>query len=503
MVASAKLVSSPMQPFLQVVEISKMFPGVQALDAVNVDIFPGEVHCWIGENGAGKSTLVKILAGSMTPSSGQIRISDEIQDISSPHHAQQLGLSFIFQELSVVNGLSVADNILLGNELSRGPLVLPKASFVRAKELLMRIGFGSLDPNRKVGQLSTAEKQAVMVARALNIDAKVIFMDETTSTLDRDEVENLFSVIRTLKSEGRSIVFISHRLNEVEKIADRITIFKDGGIVGTYNSGELSINGMIRKMVGRDIEHTFPTKNRTFGKSVLEVKNISTAKISDVNLAFQSGKITGIAGLVGSGRTELMSALFGLDRLTAGSISMGGELQRFRNCRDAIRVGIGLVPEDRRGQGIIGLRSVEENISITWAIGKPLRSWKRDSVVLAKKFISGLSIKTPSMGKQVGQLSGGNQQKCVVARWLAVAPGILLLDEPTRGIDVGAKAEMYQIIDQLAREGMAVVIVSSDLPELLGLADEIAVMREGLFMGMLGGDSSEEEVMSLAMGEVK
>ena len=502
MVASAELVSSPMQPFLQVVEISKMFPGVHALDAVNVDIFPGEVHCWIGENGAGKSTLVKILAGGLTPSSGEIRISNAVQNITSPHHAQQLGLSFIFQELSVVNGLSVADNILLGNELSRGPLVLPSASFTRTKELLTRIGFSHLDPNRKVGLLSTAEKQAVMVARALNIDAKVIFMDETTSTLDRDEVDNLFSVIEALKSEGRSIVFISHRLNEVEAIADRITIFKDGGIVGTYSAGELTVNMMIRKMVGRDIANTFPAKSRTFGKTVLEIQDLSTVKISNVNLAFQSGKITGIAGLVGSGRTELMNALFGLDRLTSGSISMEGEIRRFRNCRDAIRFGIGLVPEDRRGQGIIGLRSVEENISITWAIGKPLRTWKRDSVDLAKKFISSLNIKTPNIGKQVGQLSGGNQQKCVVARWLAVAPQILLLDEPTRGIDISAKTEMYQIIDRLARDGMAVVIVSSDLPELLGLADEIAVMREGLFMGMLGGDSSEEEVMSLAMGDI-
>lgn len=503
MIAPTELSAPSVRPLLEISQVTKRFPGVRALDAVSLEILPGEVHCWIGENGAGKSTLVKILAGGLAPDSGEIRISGEVTSIESPHFAQQIGLSFIFQELSVVNGLSVADNILLGNELSRGPLVMPRVSAERAAELLTRIGFGYLDPKRKVGQLSTAEKQAVMVARALNIDAKIIFMDETTSTLDRDEVVRLFSVIKSLKAEGRSIVFISHRLNEIEGIADRITVFKDGGIVGTYASSDLSVNDMIRLMVGRDIEHTFPAKSRSFGEVVMEVENLSTAKVKRVDLLIRSGKITGVAGLVGSGRTELLSALFGLDSVTGGSIKCRGEVQNFRTCRDAIRQGIGLVPEDRRGQGIIALRSVEENITITWTMGNVLRTWKRDAGLLATDFVTNLRIRTPSITKQIGQLSGGNQQKCVVSRWLAVKPTVLLLDEPTRGIDVGAKAEMYQIIDQLAREGMAVVIVSSDLPELLGLADEIAVMREGHFMGILDGDSTEEEVMSLAMGNLK
>lgn len=503
MIAPAERNASLVRPLLEINQVAKRFPGVLALDGVSLEILPGEVHCWIGENGAGKSTLVKILAGGLSPDTGEIRISGEVTSIESPHQAQKLGLSFIFQELSVVNGLTVADNILLGNELSHGPVVMPRASADRAAELLVRIGFGYLDPKRKVGQLTTAEKQAVMVARALNIDAKIIFMDETTSTLDRDEVAQLFSVIKSLKAEGRSIVFISHRLNEITTIADRITVFKDGRIVGTYVAPELSENDMIRLMVGRDIEHAFPPKTREFGELVMEVEHVSTANVQRVDLEIHAGKITGVAGLVGSGRTELLSALFGLDSITSGCLRYQGEVQNFRTCRDAIRKGIGLVPEDRRGQGIIALRSVEENITITWTMGNVLRTWKRDAGLLARDFVSNLRIRTPSITKQIGQLSGGNQQKCVVARWLAVKPTVLLLDEPTRGIDVGAKAEMYQIIDQLARQGMAVVIVSSDLPELLGLADEIAVMREGHFMGILDGDSTEEEVMGLAMGNLR
>ena len=480
--------------------VSMRFPGVLALDGVSVDVVRGEVQCWIGENGAGKSTLIKILAGALSPDSGSVAVGGVDVVVSSPHVAQGLGLSFIFQELSVVNGLSVADNILLGNEIARGPVVRRGESADRARELLSRIGFGYLDPGRRVGRLSTAEKQAVMVARALHLDAQVIFMDETTASLDRDEAVRLFAVIESLKAEGRSIVFVSHRLNEVQQIADRVTVFKDGRVVGTYRSGEVSVQDMVRLMVGRDIEHAFPVKDRVFGPVVMDVREVSTAQVRGVSLPVRSGRIVGIAGLVGSGRTEVLRALFGLDPLTGGQVLVDGRECRFRTCRDAIRAGVGLVPEDRRGQGIIALRSVEENITLTWAMGSHPRSWRRDGAALARGFVASLRIRTPSIAKQMGLLSGGNQQKGVVARWLAVAPRVLLLDEPTKGIDVGAKAEMYQLIDQLAREGMAVVIVSSDLPELLGLADEIAVMREGRFMGTVGGDCTEEEVMALAMG---
>lgn len=490
-------------PVLEVRGVSMRFPGVLALDGVSVDVLPGEVHCWIGENGAGKSTLIKILAGATSPDSGSISVGGVAVAVSSPHVAQQLGLSFIFQELSVVNGLSVADNILLGNELARGPLVRSRASVDRAGELLTRIGFGYLEPGRRVGRLSTAEKQAVMVARALHLDAQVIFMDETTASLDRDEAVRLFSVIESLKAEGRSIVFVSHRLKEVDQIADRVTVFKDGRVVGTYRAGQVSVHDMVRLMVGRDIEQAFPAKDRVFGPVVMEARDACTSRVRGVSLPIRSGQIIGIAGLVGSGRTELLRALFGLDPLTGGQVLVDGQARRFRNCRDAIKLGIGLVPEDRRGQGIIALRSVEDNITLTWAQGARSRTWRRDGAILARGFVASLRIRTPSIAKQMGLLSGGNQQKGVVARWLAVAPRVLLLDEPTKGIDVGAKAEMYQLIDQLAREGMAVVIVSSDLPELLGLTDQIGVMREGRFMGMVEGDCTEETVMGMAMGHVR
>ena len=324
-------------------------------------------------------------------------------------------------------------------------------------------------------------------------------MDETTATLDKDEVDRIFKVIQAIKAEGRSVVFVSHRLNEITAIADRITVFKDGSIVGTYLSKDLPIKSMIRLMVGRDIANIFPIKERQIGGTILEASNLATKNIRNVNLRISAGKVTGIAGLVGSGRTELLNALFGLDSVTHGSISYKGNLVNFRNCRDAIRLGIGMVPEDRRGQGIIALRSVEENISITWALRSPGRNWRVKSKELAEGFVSTLGIRTPNIQKQIGLLSGGNQQKCILARWLSVSPNVLLLDEPTRGIDVGAKSEIYQIVDRLARNGMGVVIVSSDLIELIGLADEIAVMREGNFMGILPGNSTEEEVMTLAM----
>jgi ABC-type sugar transport system ATPase subunit len=492
---------APLQsPVLAVRGMSKKYPGVLALNDVSVDVMPGEVHCWIGENGAGKSTLIKILAGATAPDTGEVAVGGTVSDLSSPHISQSKGLSFIFQELSVVNGLSVADNILLGNELATGPLVRTKASEERASALLTRIGFGYLNPQRRVGRLTTAEKQAVMVARALNLNAQVIFMDETTASLDRDETQRLFMVIESLKAEGRSIVFVSHRLNEIKRLADRVTVFKDGSVVGTYPGSALTTHDMVRLMVGRDIEHAFPTKDRAFGDVVIEARGVATSRVRDVNISVRRGQIIGVAGLVGSGRTEVLRALFGLDALTIGEVLLDGKPVRFRSCRDAIRAGIGLVPEDRRGQGIMAMRSVEENITLTWALSGATRSWRRQSAGIAREFVNSLRIRTPSISKQMGLLSGGNQQKGVVARWLAVKPRVLLLDEPTKGIDVGAKAEMYQLIDELAREGMAVVVVSSDLPELLGLADSIAVMREGRFAGLLEGDTTEEAIMRLAMG---
>ena len=490
-------------PLLEVEGIEKSFPGVRALIDVDVTIEKGEIHGWIGENGAGKSTLIKTLAGALHQDHGSIKVAGEEVEFSSPLDAQHAGLSFIFQELSVVDGLSVADNIMLGNELSRGPVVQRRETQDLAEKLLTRIGFEQIDPTRLVSRLSTAEKQAVMVARALKLDAQIIFMDETTAALDREEVERLFTVMRGLRDEGRSVVFVSHRLDEIKEIADRVTVFKDGRRVVTLDACEIDIGEMVRLMVGRELARAFPVKDRTRGDAVLEATALKSARLGHLDMTLHVGEVVGIAGLVGSGRTEVLRALFGLDQITGGELKMKGKRAHWRNCREAIAARIALVPEDRRGQGIVALRSVEENMTLTWAGRFSGRSWRKESGKFARNFVKDLRIKTPSIGQRIGLLSGGNQQKVVVARWLAVGPQVLLLDEPTKGIDVGAKSEIYRLIDSLARQGLAVALVSSELSELLGLCDRIVVMHERRSVGELAGDCTEEDVIGLAMAPVK
>lgn len=494
------IVSPEGAPVIEVIGVSKAFPSVRALDAVSVDVRSGEIHCWVGENGAGKSTLIKILAGAQRPDAGAIRIRGREVELSTPAEAMHEGLSFILQELSVVDGLSIADNIMLGNELHRGPSVLRSASSVRAVEMLARIGFDHLEPDRIVSELSTAEKQAVMIARALNLDASVIFLDETTATLDSDEVRRLFDVMRKLRDDGKSVVFVTHRLQEVLEVADRVTVFKDGTTVSTLLRDEITIETMVRNMVGREISQMFPAKARTHGDVVLSARDLATVGVHGIDLDIRAGEVLGISGLVGSGRTELLRALFGLDRVRRGVLRIDGQMVDLRSPRAAISLGIALVPEDRRSQGIIALRSVEENLTLTWTQTAGWRNWHKRAVELSQTMVEELSVRTPSPRQQIGLLSGGNQQKVVVARWLAVRPRVLLLDEPTRGIDVGTKSEIYRLIDQLARDGLAVVVVSSDLLEILGLADRIAVMRDGTIAGELPGDTTEEEdVVLLAM----
>lgn len=487
-------------PFIQVVNVSKYFPGVTALSRVSLTVESGEVHCWIGENGAGKSTLIKILAGAQSPDDGQIQVNGDSVELHNPLSAQAAGLSFIFQELNVVEGLTVADNITLGHEPVRRLQVDTRRSNQRASAILSRIGFGNLDPDAVVSSLSIAEKQAVMIARALNLDARVIFMDEATAALDQDEVDRLFNVIETLKNDGRSVVYVSHRLTEVSKLADRITVFKDGSIVGTYGRGDLLESDMVRLMVGREIADTFPAKSAVgVGTPVLQVRHASNSRVKDVSFEMRRGEILGVAGLVGSGRTELLSLVFGIDPATSGSIVLNGRDVRIDTPKEAIKLGVGLVPENRRTQGIVSMRSVEENLTLTWSVMQGGRGWRRRSRQVAAKYVSDLRIKTASLRKAIGFLSGGNQQKVIVGRWLAVTPHVLLLDEPTKGIDVGAKADMYQLINSLALKGMAVLVVSSELPELLGLSHRIIVMRDGRLSAILNGDCSEEEIMHAAM----
>ena len=498
-VASAGETLPKRRALLEARDVNKRFPGVHALKSVSVDVLPGEIHCWIGENGAGKSTLIKVFAGSYQKDGGETLVAGEPVQIQDPSHALSLGLSFILQELSVVPGLSVMDNILLGHELCRAGNIRQRAEAHRARELLENIGFGFINPRKLVSRLSVAEQQAVMVARALHLDANVIFFDETTASLGSEEAERIFAVMRKIRDEGKGVVFVTHRLNEVLAVADRVTVFKDGEIVQTAPISEFSIDSMVAKMVGREISHVFPPKRTTKEDPVLTAKSLVTTHIRDVSFTLHRGEVLAIAGLVGSGRTEVLRAIFGLDRLISGQITLAGESVRLFSPSAAIKAGIGLVPEDRRSQGIVALRSVEENLALSWAGRVEKWGWRKKIVELSAYYIERLKIKTPSAKQLIGLLSGGNQQKVVVSRWLATQPVVLMMDEPTRGIDVGAKVEMYSLIDSLAREGLAILIVSSELTEVLGLADRILVMRDGAIAGELPGSAREEEVLKLAM----
>ncbi len=488
------------EPVISITGVSKRFPGVQALDDVSVDIGVGEIHCWIGENGAGKSTLIKVLAGIFSADSGTVTMEGRPVAIRTPNDALRLGMAFILQELTVVESLSVAENITLGHEARRGPLFDAPAARERAAKLMESIGFGHVDAAARVGSLSKAEQQGVMIARALSLDARVIFMDEATAALDEAEVRRLFDVIHRLTATGHSVVFVSHRLEEVLELADHVTVFKDGRVAASVRNHDLTAGDLIHWMVGREIGQAFPPKTRTPGDVVLEARAISTASIEDVSLHARRGEVVGLGGLVGSGRSEVLRALYGLDALQKGEILIGGRQVAASSIRRAMRSRIALVPEDRRSQGIIPKRPVEENITISWTQQGQGRGWRSVSRRLALRLIEELGIRTRGPRQSVATLSGGNQQKVLVGRCLALEPGLLLLDEPTRGVDVGAKSEIYQLIDGLARRGMAVILVTSELPELLGLADRILVMREGRLVGELPGDAREEEVIAVAMG---
>lgn len=498
MASAGKTLSEP-RALVEARGVNKYFPGVQALEDVTVDVMPGEIHCWIGENGAGKSTLIKVLAGSYPKDGGETVVAGESVNILDPSHALSLGLSFILQELSVVPGLSVMDNILLGHEFSTVGTVNRRVAADRARGLLSRIGFGSVNPREKVASLSVAEQQAVMVARALHLEASVIFFDETTASLGTEEADRIFDVMRTIRSEGKGVVFVTHRLGEVMEVADRVTVFKDGEIVETGPISQFSIDSMVTKMVGREISTVFPTKRQSDGKQVLSLHGVTTDSVQDISFSLNEGEVVAIAGLVGSGRTEVLESIFGLDRIHSGHIELSGRRVRLTSPIEAINAGIGLVPEDRRSQGIVALRSVEENLSLSWAGRIEKWGWRKKVVDLADRYIERMRVKTPSAKQPIGLLSGGNQQKVIVSRWLATEPRVLLMDEPTRGIDVGAKAEMYTLIDSLARDGLAIILVSSELTEILGLADRILVMREGKIAGELPGDAGEEQVLKLAM----
>ncbi len=486
-------------PLLEVKGLSKAFPGVQALSLVDFDVNAGEVHCLIGENGAGKSTLVKILAGAQPQDAGSIVLDGKEVSFNNPLDAQLAGIACIFQELNVVGGLTIAENIVLGSEPTRMGFFDKGAAQKIAQDLLTEIGFSEIDETQICGGLSTSEKQAVMIAKALRQNAKIIIMDEPTSPLEDAEVRKLFNVIQKLKSAGKGIIYVSHKMREIDELGDRITVFKDGAQVATVTRGEANSEDLVRLMVGRQINEMFPEKTHTPGDVVLKVRQISGPKIRNVSLEVRRGEVLGVGGLDGAGRTELLRSIFGADPVRQGSIEVDGRNIPLNSTAASIRAGLALVPEERRSQGLIPVLSVYENAALVWDEYPDRRASSDPKPRAIGDVISRLNVKTPSLSQRISKLSGGNQQKVVLSKWLLAETTVLLLDEPTRGIDVGAKREIYQIMCELAQQGMAIVVVSSELPELLGLADRIIVMNSGEIVGELPGDTSEEEIVALSM----
>jgi ribose transport system ATP-binding protein len=488
-------------PIVRFRSVSKEFPGVLAVDGVDLEILPGEVHVVAGENGAGKSTLMKLLSQVERPSVGEVEISGQPVEFHGPRYAQTLGVAMVYQEFALAPHLSIAENLFMGREPGRFGFVNRRAESEQARGLLERVGLHT-NPDRLISSLTIAEMQRVEIAKALAIDAKVVIMDEPTATLAESEIEALFDVIRDLTSHGIAILYISHRLDEIFRVADRVTVMRDGGVVGTLPVEELDEDKLVRLMVGREVTNLYPKPEAEIGEVLLRVSGISRGRVlKDCSFEVRSGEILGFAGLVGAGRTELARAVFGADRIDSGTVELEGKELRIRNPRDAIEAGIGYLTEDRKGEGLALELGIHKNITlanlptqaglIALEIERKVARRRRDQ----------LNIRTPSIRRKVQVLSGGNQQKVVVAKWLETEATVLFFDEPARGIDVGAKAEMFGLIGNLAKEGRAIVLISSYLPELLNMCDRILVMHEGEVAGGIPREEfSEERVMALATG---
>jgi len=490
---------------LEMKSITKTYPGVRALDNVSFDVAKGEVHALVGENGAGKSTLMKILAGAQPMDSGEILIGGQQVHIVSPQKAMELGVSIIYQEFNLVPYLNAAENIFLGRE-PKGAIpgfINFARMYSEAQSVIDQLGV-KLNVRTPVNRLSVAQQQMVEVAKATSRNASIIAMDEPSATLTEHELESLFELIRSLKQKGVSIIYISHRLEEVFQIADRVTVLRDGKLVGTKPVAESDRNDLIRMMVGRDLKDVIPKEPAEIKSPALTVKGLTRrGAIEDINLVVHQGEILGIAGLVGAGRTEVARAIFGADTIDSGEIWLNGSRVNVRSPKDAIRLGIGLVTEDRKALGLILGMVVRENISLAnlGFLTKLGFVNRREEKRVALKFIEDLMIKTPSTEQQVQNLSGGNQQKVVLAKWLFTQSRVLIFDEPTRGIDVGSKVEIYQLMNKLAGSGVAIIMISSELPEILGMSDRILVMHEGHIAGELSReDATQEKIMHLATG---
>lgn len=486
---------------VEIRSVSKRFPGVQALEDVSLDIRAGEVHAVAGENGAGKSTLMKLVSQLERPSDGTIKIDGEEVRFRNPRHAQRLGIAMVHQEFALAPHLTIADNIALGRERSHGGLIVRGSEKQRARELLERVKL-DIDPGRRVSTLSVADQQRVEIAKALAVDAKVLILDEPTATLTEGEIDDLFALIEELKSDGIAIFYISHRLEEVVRIADRVTVMRDGQVVETLDQGDFDESRLVSLMVGREIENLYPKEECEIGEVMLRVEGLTRPGIlHDCSFDVRAGEIVGFAGIIGAGRTEVARAVFAADPITEGRIELDGEELKLRTPSEAIAAGIGYLTEDRKGDGLAMQLSVLHNITLARIPGSGAwidRGAEREA---AERRREQLDIRTPSLRTPVEALSGGTQQKVVVARWLETEARVLFFDEPTRGIDVGAKAELFKLIGTLAADGRAIVLISSYLPELVNMCDRIVVIRDGRTVGEMNRDEFDEErIMALASG---
>lgn len=489
---------------IQMKGIHKAFGSNQVLSGVDFDLREGEVHALMGENGAGKSTLMNILTGLHQRDKGTILIDGKETYFANPKEAERQGIAFIHQELNIWPDMTVVDNLFIGKEMSSSwGLLKSKEMKALAKEQFKRLSV-DIPLNMEAGQCSVGQQQMIEIAKALLTDTKVIIMDEPTSALTEREIQKLFEVIRSLKQEGVSIVYISHRMEEIFEICDRITVMRDGRTVDTKAIPETNFDEVVKKMVGRELTERFPARNPSPAEVVLEVEH-ATRKgwFEDVSFKVRQGEIVGFSGLMGSGRTEIMRALFGLDRLDQGEVRMFGKKVVIRKPVDAVNHGIGFITEDRKDEGLVLDFSVRENMvlpSISGFTKKGLISTQSEKVFV-DALIKRLQIKTHSAETAAGNLSGGNQQKVVIAKWIGIGPKLLILDEPTRGVDVGAKREIYQLMNELTGHGVAIIMVSSELPEVLGMSDRIVVVHEGRITGELNkADATQEKIMTLATG---
>lgn len=472
-------------PLLQMRGIVKQFPGARALDGVDLDVLPGEVHCLLGQNGAGKSTLIKVLAGAHQPTEGQLLLDGEPITIPNPVAALGLGIATMYQELDVVDGLTVAENVYLGHELDTAGVSRRAEARQRTREILARLGHSEISPTTEVGELSAAGKQIVSMARALSHDARIIVMDEPSAVLDSEEVANLFRVVEELTKAGVAIIYISHRLEEIRTIGDRITVLKDGRTVAqNLPVSATPTSELITLMTGRKVEYLFPESPELPADApvLLDVQDLALADtFSDVSFTVSAGEIVGFAGLVGAGRSEIIETIYGARKATGGTVTVEGKTLKRGSVTAAVNAGIGLAPEERKSQGLLLDEPVYRNITLSTFQRFASFSWLKegDERRAAKEQAEYLDLRPAGVERDIRTLSGGNQQKAMLARWLVHGCRVLLLDEPTRGVDVGARAEIYALIRKLADEGAAVVVVSSEIPEVLGLADRVLVVSEG------------------------